>query len=338
MACNLKDDLATLRERPEEMDEYAEWDTRETIEAIETALAAEYEVVRVVANDLPEAFDTLRELEPDVVFNVVEGRGGVNRESHFPALCEALGIPYTGSDPLTLALCLDKARAKEVLTYHGVPTPAFLVVRTPEDTAALSGLGLPAVVKPLHEGSSKGITNEGLVREPGEARARALSLLQRYGQPALVERFMPGREFTVALIGNGEGVEVLPLVEISFDDLPPGTNPIYSFEAKWIWDTPEAPKDVFLCPAPVDSELRERIEKAARRAFVATGCRDWCRIDVRLDEAGVPHVLELNPLPGVLPRPEDNSCFPKAASRAGLTYEEMIRRVLVEALRRHGRA
>ena len=148
--------------------------------------------------------------------------------------------------------------------------------------------------------------------------------MSTYQQSALVEEFLPGREFTVALIGNGEQLRVLPIVEINFDSLPHGVNPIYSYEAKWIWDTEVDPLQIFTCPAKLDPLLQRQIEDVCRNAFKALGCRDWCRIDVRLDAMGHPQVIELNPLPGILPRPEQNSCFPKAARAAGLNYEQLI--------------
>ncbi len=136
-------------------------------------------------------------------------------------------------------------------------------------------------------------------------------VLNTYHQPALVEEFLPGREFTVAMIGNGSDLTVLPIVEINFDTLPTGVQPIYSYEAKWLWDQEEDPLQIFTCPATLEPLLRLQIEELCKSAFQALDCRDWCRIDVRLDAQGRPQVIELNPLPGILPRPEQNSCFPK---------------------------
>ncbi len=159
-------------------------------------------------------------------------------------------------------------------------------------------------------------------------------MLDTYRQPALIEEFLPGREFTVALLGNGADLQVLPIVEINLASLPAGVNPIYSYEAKWIWDTEENPLSIFTCPAPLEPLLQRQIEELCKRTFQVLGCRDWCRIDVRLDAGGRPHIIELNPLPGILPRPEQNSCFPKAARAAGLTYEEMILHVVDTAATR----
>jgi len=313
-------------------DLYAEWDDEETIEAVRSALAHRHRVTLVEGDE--EAFENMRRLRPDIVFNMAEGIRGASRELQIPAMLDMLGIPYTGSDPLTLALCLDKSLAKEILGYHGIPTSPFRVVRTLKPIHDLPSF--PLIVKPLWEGSSKGIGNKALVKTPKELKEQVTTILTRYRQPALVEKYLPGREFTVALLGNGDQVEVLPIVEILFDQLPKEINPIYSYEAKWIWDTVEKPLEIFACPAKVPPRLRNKIQSVCRGAFSALRCQDWCRIDIRLDDAGEPSVLELNPLPGILPDPDANSCFPKAARTAGLTYDELINRVLEIASQRLG--
>ena len=331
-------------------DEFAEWDDEETITAVERALRRLGQVIRLEANALfPER---LRAARPDIVFNMAEGLRGVNREAHVPAICEFFGIPYTGSDPFTLALCLDKARTKEMLAYHGVPTAPFTLVRTEEEIPALlrrlkraggqagrraeAALRLPLFVKPVHEGSSKGITEQNYCQTPNEVEAQIAFLLERYAQPVLVEGYLPGAEFTCAVLGNGAGARVLPIVGMRFDALPEGALPVYGFEAKWLWDRPEHPLEIFDCPARIDAELRSRIEEVTLHAYRVLACRDWSRIDVRLDAAGVPNVVEVNPLPGILPNPEDNSCFPKAARAAGMSYDELITTCVRLAAERQG--
>jgi D-alanine-D-alanine ligase len=159
-------------------------------------------------------------------------------------------------------------------------------------------------------------------------------LLASYAQPVLVEAYLPGPEFTVAILGNGPDAYCLPLVALDFRALPPGAAPVYGYEAKWIWDTPEHQLDIFECPAQVPEGLSREIERVALEAYHALGCRDWCRVDVRVDDAGVPNVVELNPLPGIIPDPKMNSCFPKAARAAGLSYDELIQEVVRIAWRR----
>lgn len=313
-------------------DEFAEWDSNETISAVEHALSSLGEVIRLEASaNFPER---LRAERPDIVFNMAEGLRGVNRESHVPAMCEFFGIPYSGSDPFTLSLCLDKARAKECLAYHGIPTAPFQLVH---DASSHSGaLRFPVFVKPVHEGSSKGITERNYCRTPSEMREQVAFLLDRYRQPVLIEEFLTGAEFTCAVLGNGGDAHVLPIVGMNFDVLPSGSLPVYGFEAKWLWDRPEQPLEIFECPARIDEALRCTIERVVLAAYHVLGCRDWSRIDVRLDAAGVPNVVEVNPLPGILPDPADNSCFPKAARAAGMSYDELIQTCVRHAADRQG--
>lgn len=314
-------------------DRYAEWDEPETIDAVAAALARAGDVVRIEADErFPER---LRRARPDIVFNIAEGLNGPNREAHVPAICEYLDTPYTGSDPLALCLGLDKRRAKEVFVARGVRTPEFTVIgdaSTPTDLA----FALPAIVKPIGEGSSMGIAEASFCQTSDAVERRARDILDQYGQPALVERFLPGREFTCAILGNGAGARTLPIVEIAFDALPAGAVPIYGYEAKWVWDTTEEPLQIFECPAELDAALAREIEAQALGAFHALGCRDWSRVDLRLDETGAPHVIEINPLPGVLPDPRQNSCYPKAARSAGMSYDDMILAVLDAGLTRYG--
>ncbi len=319
----------------EESDDlYAEWDDAETILALASALETRHEVALVEAR--PDFPLRIRAARPDLVFNIAEGFHGASREAQVPGILEMLGIPYTGSDPLTLALCLDKARAKEVLAYRGVPTAPFVVVEEASEVPLAQQVPLPAMVKPLFEGSSKGIRDDQLVRDWDALQDRVRRVLHTYRQPALVEAFLPGREFTVAILGNGPDLRVLPPVEIRFDVFPPGANPIYSWEAKWVWDRPEAPLRVFECPARLTAEEARAIEDLCRQTARVLRLRDWSRLDVRLDAEGVPNILEVNPLPGVLPDPAANSCYPKAARAAGMDYAAMVLAVADAAVRRLG--
>lgn len=314
-------------------DLYAEWDTLETVNAVRDAVGERYEVLMIEANE--GAYQKIIENRPFFAFNIAEGLFGASREAQIPAILEMLRIPYLGSDPLTLSVCLDKSRTKEILAYHSIPTAPFVVVRS-ESMLRSIPLRFPLIVKPLHEGSSKGIYDACVVREESGLAREVKTILQVYRQPALVEEFLPGREFTVGILGNSESLLVLPIVEIKFDALPPGVNPIYSYEAKWLWDRAEDPLKIFDCPAHLDPDLQVAIESICREAYRTLNCRDWSRIDVRLDGSGVPHIIEINPLPGILPRPEDNSCLPKAARAAGMSYNELINAVLDIAMERCG--
>jgi D-alanine-D-alanine ligase len=317
---------------PPLVDTFAEWDSVETITAVKSALERHHTVSLVEADRF--AFAKLATLKPDFVFNMAEGWSGPSREAQIPVLLELLEIPYTGSDPLTLCICLDKSRTKEVLFANGIPTPPFTVVSVKDELHDVH-LNYPLIVKPLYEGSSKGIFDSSVVRTPQQLETEALRVIESYRQPALIEEFLPGREFTVALLGNGRNLRVLPIIESKFDHLPSHASPINSFEAKWLWDTIDRPMDVMECPANISPSLQTEIEKLCRQVFDVLRCRDWCRIDLRLDAQGVPNILEVNPIPGVLPNPEEHSFFPTASAAAGLSYDDMINGVVSAALPRY---
>ncbi|MDH4100359.1 MAG: D-alanine--D-alanine ligase [Nitrospirota bacterium] len=327
----------TLRREPlpgQPSDYYAEGDDPRTIDAVVSALSTGHDAIAI--EDDSDLCRKLIAAKPDIIFNMAEGVAGEDREARVPALLELMGIPYTGSTPATLAMTLNKATAKEILRYHSIPVAQSVIVSRNGHLSEKHGLALPLMVKPLHEGSSKGVRDNSLVHAAQELKERITFIHDTYRQPALVEEYLPGREFTAAILGNGDEARVLPLIEINHAALPSGANPIYSWEAKWVWDTTDKPLDIFLCPAPVDDTLKERIEQMALAAYEALRCRDWCRVDLRLDDAGVPHLLELNPLPGILPGPADNSCFPKAARAAGMEYDALIRTVVEIARKRYG--
>ena len=281
-----------------------------------------------------EAFSKLKELKPDIVFNFAEGLIGVNRESHIPAMLEMLQIPYLGSDPLTLGICLDKSRAKEILTYHKIPNAKFLVADKIKDITKVN-FGFPLIVKPISEGSSKGIFSSSLVKNTKELEDEVNRIVSSYNQPALIEEFLPGREFTVAVLGNGNDAQVLPIIEIRYDDFPKDVLPLYSYEAKWILDTKENKFDVFDCPAKLDKNLEQQIKDTVLRTYNILKCRDWSRIDVRLDKNNVPNIIEINPLPGIMPDPNENSSFPKAARAAGMDFNQLIQSALYSAAKRY---
>ena len=319
-------------DQPHTLDAFAEWDEPATIDAVADALAPLGEVVRLEAvDDFPSR---LADANVDLLFNIAEGQAGPNREAHVPAIAEFLGVPYTASDPLTLAIALHKARAKDVFAARGLPTAPYHLV---EDDSAFDlppAVRFPVFLKPAWEGSSKGIAEASFAEDAAQAAERAAHLLRTYQQPVLVESYLPGDEFTVAVLGNGAEARALPIIRFRFDSLPSGALPIMGYEAKWIWDDPADPLDVLECPARIPEALAERIASVAVRAYRALGCRDWARVDVRLDEDGIPQLLEVNPLPGIIPDPADNSCFPRAATVAGISYDDLIQSVARLAWRR----
>ncbi len=314
------------------VDTFAEWDTWDTINAVKAAIEYFHDVTMIEADQ--NAYQRFTETKPDIVFNIAEGFNGVSREAQIPAILDMLGIPYTGSDPLTLATCLDKARTKEILSFHKVPNARFVIADSPAGITNLK-LKYPLIVKPVSEGSGKGIFSSSFVENKKYLSREVERITVEYGQSALIEEFLPGREFTAAVMGNGAEAEVLPIVEINYKDFPDDFIPIYSYEAKWILDTKENPLDVFHCPASITPELEKAIKENVLRTYNILRCRDWSRIDVRLDDRGIPNIIEVNPLPGILPNPEENSCYPKAARTAGINYNDMINKVLFAAVKRY---
>ncbi len=250
-------------------------------------------------------------------------------------MLDMLKIPYTGSDALTLGLCLDKSRTKEILTYNKIPNAKFYVASNTNENGKRR-LNYPVIVKPVSEGSSKGIFSSSFVTRFSELKEEVDRITNNYNQPALVEEFLPGREFTVAIIGNGDDANVLPIIEIKYDKFPENVLPLYSYEAKWILDTKENSFDVFECPADINKELEENIKSIALNTYNLLRCKDWSRIDLRLDKKGIPNVIEINPLPGIMPDPNENSSFPKASRAAGISYRQMIQSVLISAINRCG--
>ena len=309
--------------RPDAGEDDAEFDDPETIKAIGDAIAANgHEVIGLEADrTLPTA---LTEAEVDVVFNMAEGKGQRSREAQVPALLELLCIPYTGSDAVTLGVTLDKSLASSLVSARGVATPRGFVARSTDDPVP-SDFAFPAIVKPVHEGSSKGISSESIVYDEAGLRKQAGVIAERYAQPAICEEYIAGREITVGLLGSP--ARVLPPMEIVF--LEGGEHPLYSFEVKKRWKE-FVRYDV---PAPLTPEELSAIEHASLTAFEAVGCRDVARLDFRLDREGTPYFLECNPLPGLGPGVGDLTIIAEAA---GLSFVELIGEILAGALGRLG--
>jgi len=306
-------------------DSQAEYDPPETIEAIRAAVESlGHEVVPLEANsELPQR---LVESKVDLVFNIAEGLSGRNREAQVPALCELVGVPYTGSDSATLALALDKALCKRILRQHQILTPEFQVMATGrEKLSPLLGQKFPLIVKPNAEGSSKGIASTGVVDDEASLRNAVRELIERYRQPALIEEYIAGREFTVGLLGD-KRPRILPPMEICFKDTSKA-RPIYDYEVKQEWE-----KHVrYDCPAKLSAAELKAVERAALRTFTALDCRDVARVDLRMSATGEVYVLEVNPLPGLTPDYSDLVLISKAA---GLDYRTLIAEILSGALRR----
>lgn len=306
-------------------DAEAEFDSPRTIQAIASAIESYgHTVVPLEAKpDLPHQLMAAR---PDVVFNIAEGLRGRGRESQVPALCELLGIAYSGSDPTTLSLCLDKGLTKQILRAAGIETPDWQVLSTGREK--MRAFRYPVIVKPNAEGTSKGITSASVVSDEASARAAAKLLLERYGQPALVEEYIAGREFTVGLLGERRP-KVLPPMEVVF--IEPSEHPVYGYEEK----QDDTRRVRFECPAQLTSTESKRIDKVARDTFSALGCRDVARIDLRMTKDGTVFVIECNPLPGLTP---DFSDLCTIAKVAGMDYRTLIGEILAGCVKRYREA
>jgi D-alanine-D-alanine ligase len=261
-----------------------------------------------------------------LVFNIAEGvSGGRNREAVVPALCELMGIPYTGSDAATLSIALDKALSKRVLRQHGILTPEFQVMESGRERLSPK-LRFPLIVKPNQEGSSKGVSAQVSVVDDEESlRAVVRDLLDRYRQPALVEDYIAGREFTVGLLGD-KRPRVLPAMEIIFRDRG-NERPVYDYQIKQEWE-----KHVYYeCPAKLTPGELKAIERTTRETFAALDCRDVARVDLRMNGRGDIYVLEVNPLPGLTPGYSDLCLIAKAAN---IDYRSLIEEILSGGLKR----
>ncbi len=288
--------------------------------AVEEALRPNHEVACV-----PVPFDPLEVLaEYDatewVAFNLLEGLGSrADLEPEAVAILERLGYRHTGSSPETMALCLNKARTKRLLTSLGIPTPSFQLC---DDANVEFHVPLPAIVKPVAEDASLGIDDGAVVTTVEELRRRVEYVVRTYREPALVEEFVEGREFNVALWGNGTA-ECLPLAEIDYSSFPDPLRRICSYAAKWEPEREEYHNTPVTCPADVASPLAERIRGVAIAAYEAAGCRGYARVDMR-ERGGQPYVLEINPNPDISP----DAGFARAALAGGYPYPQMVEKIL----------
>jgi D-alanine-D-alanine ligase len=305
-------------------DEEAEYDSPKTIQAVREAIeAAGHEVIDLEATpDLPAL---LGSSQVDIVFNMAEGIKGRNREAQVPALLELLDIPYSGSDPAALSLALDKALAKKIVRQHGILTPNFIQLVTGKERLP-KDLRFPVIVKPNAEGSSKGVHATSVCENEAELRKAAVEMIAKYNQPALVEDYIGGREFTVGMLGERRP-KVLPPMEVVFLDQTE-KRPVYSFEFKQDWST----RIRYDAPAVLEPGQLRALERAARECFIALGCRDVARVDFRMDEQGKLYFLECNPLPGLTPGWSDLVLIAKAA---GIEYNALISEILSGAIRRY---
>lgn len=290
-------------------------------------------LVGVEGPDVDAIVGQLRDDPPDLVFNLCESMAGdVRNEVVLPALMDMLGVPYTGPGPLTILMCLHKDRTKDILHQHQIPTPPHRVVRaeTELDGPAWEGLDYPYFLKLAHEDASIGIEPSNVVRDVGELRARATALLAKYHQPIIAERFIEGREVNVTVMDTEDGLTTLPLHEISFADMPEDRPKIVSYAAKWDENHVDYAGTKPVPMKGVSSELESAIVDTSIATFRALGLRDFGRVDLRIDGAGVPWVIDVNPNCDLSP----DAGVARAALHAGISYPELCGRVCRSAWRR----
>ena len=345
LLANLKKNAPILPGMP--ADYWADLDSEHTVEAIADAIRQQGHRVTLLEGDVT-LYDRLREVQPDICFNICEGHFGDSREAHVPAVLEMLRIPYTGSKVLTLALALDKPMTKRVLAFHSLPTPPFQVFER-QDEPLDETLEFPMFVKPSRQGTGIGISAESIVHDEHQLRTRIGRLLDSYGEPVLVERFISGRDVTVGLVGNlmppvawripedeeaprvQRGLRFLPPLEIELGDYAQEEGGVYTYHAK----VDLADKLNYICPAPLNPDQVEELNWLAAATFRVTGCLDVARVDFRLDEADddTPYILEINPLPGLSPGISD---LVIEAEADGISHAELVCTILYEALERYG--
>ena len=323
MTYNVKSERVLRPEDPQDLN--AELDHETTIVAIEKAfIGGGHEVVRI--GNARNLLEQLSHLNVDIVFNIAEGYEGRNRESQVPILLEMIRMPFVGADGLTLGLTLDKVLTKKILIAEGIPTPRFVEVVDVANVWKVD-LAYPLIVKLRCEGSSKGLSERSLVNTPEELRRQVEWLMETYRQPAVfIEEFIEGQEFTVVIVGN-DPPETYPVVQISLDGQTDLGRKFYTFSylrqgANYIW------------PAVVVDSLAHRMQALALRTFQAVECRDFGRVDFRVDRKGNPYVLEINPLPSL----SLEDVFVLVGKTQGLTYDQLINRILHAALVRYGLA
>jgi D-alanine-D-alanine ligase len=300
----------------------AEFDSDATIDALAAAIAAAGHSVERIGHGRDLAAKLVGGKRWDLVFTIAEGLRGRNREAQVPCLLELFGIPCTFSDALVCAVTLDKAIAKRLVLAAGLRTPAYRVLYAPSDAEKVT-LDYPLFVKPLAEGTGKGVDHRSHVRSAEQLRRVAEDLIERLGQPALVEEYLPGREFTTGILGTGSQARVLGTIEIRV--LPGAPAKDYSYEVKEQCEHCVEYRPLERGP------LREEVERLALSSYLALECRDAARVDIRMDAQDRPSFMELNPLPGLHPTHSD---LPMIATAEGMAYTDLIGAIIESARER----
>jgi D-alanine-D-alanine ligase len=304
-------------------DANAEFDYPSTVDVVASSIESLGFAVRRIGN-VNNLLENIDSLGVDIVFNISEGLGGRNRESQVPTLLEMRNIPFVGSDALTQGLTLDKIMTKKILISEQLPTPRFIEAKDSRQ-ANLDHLKFPLIVKPRFEGSSKGLSEKSRVENSQRLKEQVDFIVNTYHQPALVEEFVSGSEYTVALIGN-DPIEALPPIQVKIDGQLEVGDLFYTF-GRISSDRVE-----YICRTDTADPLMSRLMDLARRTYQAVDCRDFGRVDFRVDEKGNPYILEINPLPSL----STEDVFMIIAKKIGRTYDEMLARIIGSAFKRYG--
>ncbi len=317
---DLKDDYLAAGFSKEEA---AEFDSPQTIQALEDTIRSLGFQVDRIGNLRALMRRLLSGDRWDLVFNIAEGVRGPGRESEVPCLLEAFRIPYTFSDPMVLALCLHKGMTKHVIRDNHIPTSDFVVLEREEEVPRVR-LPFPLFVKPVAEGTGKGVSTHSKVENQEALRKTVTQLLEKFRQPVLVERFLPGKEYTVGIVGTGPDAEVIGGMEIRYGSSAEGD--IYSYQNK-------AQYEGRISYHPLEGPSKDKVYQLALDAYRALCCRDGGRVDIREDEKGEPQFMEINPLPGLHPVDSD---LPILARLHGISYARLIERIVTSACKRNG--
>jgi D-alanine-D-alanine ligase len=344
LLANLKTNAPHMPGEPEDV--WADLDSESTVSSlIEAIRSGGYECEFLEGNFT--LIDTLSKFQPDICFNICEGHFGDAREAQVPALLEMLRIPYTGSKVLTLALALDKPMTKRVLTYHDLPTPPFQAIERAEEPLN-DDMTFPMFVKPSREGTGMGVSAKSIVNNEAELREQIEHIHVRYQQPALVEKYIEGREVTVGVVGNLTGVVArrlpenleAPRIQAGLHFMPPMEVDLQPFTDSDVVYSNRLKVDLadqlnYICPAPLDSDMVDELNWLTAAVFRVTGAFDVSRVDFRLDanDNDKPYILETNPLPGLSPGISD---LVIEAQADGIDHAGLVNMILEAALRRYG--
>lgn len=300
------------------------------VEGVYNALSKKYETIKIPFDE--NFFENIKKV--DFVFNLATSGGKEGRQIHVPAILDLLNVPYTGSSAFVHTLCLDKFITKLVLSFYGISTPKFFLIKENEDLLTKENekltknfkLNFPVIIKPVREGGALGLTKDSVVYDLDGVKRGVKKIHDDFNEPALVEEFIDGVEVTCGIIGNKDEVTVLPLLEIDFYSLPDEIEKFYSYRVK-----NEIENIKYYCPARLENSIEQKVKDGAIKAYRALGLRDYTRIDIRVKDGNF-YILEVNSLPLLVPNYSD---ILKMAEKAGFSYDDFILKIQEIAIKRY---